>query len=921
MPLTSGTRIGIYEVRSLLGVGGMGEVYRSRDSKLGREVALKVLPGSVGIDPDRLGRFGREAKVLAALNHPNIASIYGLEDSGATHALVMELVEGPTLADRIKSGPIPAEEALPIAKQICEALEYAHERNIVHRDLKPANVKVTPEGTAKVLDFGLAKALENETTPVDLASSPTMSRLATQAGAILGTAAYMSPEQARGKGADRRADIWAFGCVLYEMLTGKMAFGGETVSDTLAAIIKEQPDWTQLPADTSARVRVLVQRCLQKDVRQRLQAIGDARIAIDEVLAGAPDPTASTVQPALRPEPAKPAWTRLLPWGVAAVLGAGLLFSFFWPWNRPPSSPQKPVELSLLIPEDQRLDLLNGPAFAISSDGSRIAYVIQEVASGTGRLYVRNLDKSTAVLLDGVGLAAAPFFSPDGQWIGFFGDGKLKKVSVRGGAPLVLCEVSGYRGGAWGPDDSIIFPTQFTSALYSIPASGGTPKMLTHLDAARGEVTHRWPQFLPGGKAVLFTASSNNNFFGRANVVAAPLDTGVPKILVENAYFGRYLPGGYLAYMSQGTMFVAPFDAKALKVTGTAIPAVQGMNSDLSNGGVQFSVAENGIAMYLPGTTSNQAMNIAQLDRKGNSTVLLKDQSDAASPRMSPDGKRLAFENGPGGIWVHDLARGTTTPVAPATAGVNFPIWSPDGERVTYSHPDNTARGSGQRIFWRRSDGTGDEEALTPEKVQSAYPSSWSPDGKVLAFEMLSEKDGSCCDIWTMTLDANGKPQAPKQFLASVNGVDGRSLAGPEFSPNGRWIAYVSTESGTPQIDVVPFPGPGGKWQVSTDGGLEPRWAKKGHELFYVHNAQLMSVTYTEEKNAFQPSKPQLLFENRFEMRAPYTSYDVAADGEHFVVIQTANGKQSAYTAPTVVLNWVDEIKQLVAAGQNGGTR
>jgi serine/threonine-protein kinase len=917
MPLTSGTKIGIYEVNSLLGVGGMGEVYRSLDSKLGRQVALKVLPTSVAIDDDRLARFGREAKLLAALNHPNIAAIYGLEDSGATHALVMELVEGPTLADRLKSGPISSDEALPIAKQICEALEYAHERGIVHRDLKPANVKVTLEGTAKVLDFGLAKALENEIVPVDLSSSPTMSRLATQAGVILGTAAYMSPEQARGKSVDRRADIWAFGCLLYEMLTGKMAFSGETVSDTLAAIIKEQPDWSLLPASTSPRIRVLIQRCLQKDPRQRLQAIGDARIAIEEVLCGAPDP-ASAAQPAAPIETSSPvpAWRRLLPWGVAAMLGAGLLLSLLTLRSSPPSA-LKPIFLNLSIPIDQKLDLINGPAFVISPDGSRVAYVIQDTASGSGILYIRELDQNTAVRLDAVGLAAAPFFSPDSQWVGFFGDGKLKKVSVHGGAPIILCEVSGYRGGAWGPDGTIVFPNQFTSPLYRIPSTGGTPTVFTHLDATRSDITHRWPQFLPGGKSVLFTASSNNNFFAHASVVAAPLDTGLPKVLVENAYFGRYLPGGYLAYMSQGVLFVVPFDANALKVTGTAIPAVQGVNSDLSNGGVQFSVAETGTAVYLSGGTQNLAMNIVELDRKGDSSVLIKNQADAASPRMAPDGKRVAFENGPAGIWVHDLARGTTTPIAPNTVGANFPIWSPDGQRITYSHPDNTARGPGQRIFWRRSDGTEQEEALTPESAQSSYPASWSPDGKVLAFEMLSPKDGSCCDIWTVTLDASGKPQPPKLFIESINGVSGRSLAGPEFSPDGRWVAYVSTESGAPQVNVLPFPGPGGKWQVSTDGGVEPRWARKGHELYYLHGSQLFAVPYTEDKNSFQPGKPQMLFENRFEARAPYTSYDTTPDGQHFVAIQAAAGRPATHTDPTVVINWIDEVKRTVIAGQS----
>ncbi len=920
MPLSSGTRIGPYEIASLLGVGGMGEVYRSRDSKLGRDVALKVLPSSVGIDTDRLARFSREAKVLAALNHPNIASIYGLEDSGSTHALVMELVEGPTLAARIKSGAIPSDEALPVAKQICEALEYAHERGIVHRDLKPANVKVTPEGTAKVLDFGLAKALETEITPVDIGSSPTMSRMATQAGMILGTAAYMSPEQARGKPADRRADIWAFGCLLYEMLTGKMAFSGETISDTLAAIIKEQPDYSLLPASTSARVRVLVERCLQKDSRQRLQAIGDARIAIDEVLSGAPDPTVPPQQKMAAP-PAAPRWKRLFPWVVIAALSAGLLFTTFLS-SRPSTSSAKPIELSFYLPSGQKLGSDNGTAFAISPDGSRIAYVVEESGSTVGQMLIRELDKSSPAVLanvQNIGGAAAPFFSPDGQWIGFFGDGKLKKVSVHGGAPVTLASVSGYRGGTWGEDDTIIFPTKFTSALYRVPAAGGTPQEVTHLNAARLETTHRWPQFLPGGKSLLFTASSNNNFFGQATVQAASLATGEAKVLVENASFGRYLPGGYLAYCSQGTLFVAPFDAKALKLTGTAVPVLQGVEFDISNGSVQLSVADNGMAMYMAGSTSRENLNLVLINRKGESQILLKSASDATSPRISPDGKKVAFEKAVGGIWIHDTVRGTTTPLALKSGTANFPIWTPDGQYLTYSYTAASMMGTGERIYRRRADGSGEEEPLTPESPQSSYPSSWSPDGKTLAFVRLSEVDGACCDAWTMHFDQNGKAEKPA-LVAEVSRGTSASLAEPEFSPDGHWIAYSSADSGPPQVYVVPFPSTGGKWQISTDGGSEPRWSKTGHEIFYSEGAEIFAVPYTVEKNSFVAGKPQPVF-SRIALRFPYTAFDVAADGQHIAAFQFDGEERATRIEPTVVIHWLEEVRRQVASGQSPSSK
>ncbi|HEY4979207.1 MAG TPA: protein kinase, partial [Candidatus Acidoferrum sp.] len=751
--------------------------------------------------------------------------------------------------------------------------------------------------------------------------SPTMTRMATQAGMILGTAAYMSPEQARGKPADRRADIWAFGCLLFEMLTGKMTFSGETVSDTLAAIIKEQPDYSLLPANTSIRIRVLIQRCLQKDPRQRLQAIGDARVVIEEVFSGAADPTAAPQQAAVA-LPQVPAWRRPFPWAVAAALAIALLFAIFF--LKPPSTPssRKPILLSFYLPADRKLAADNGTAFVISPDGSRIAYVTDEPGSTVGQLYVRELDQPTPVVLatlENVGGAAAPFFSPDGQWIGFFGEGKLKKVSVRGGAPIALATVSGYRGGAWGEDDTIIFPTKFTSPLYRMPAAGGTPQEVTHLSAARAETTHRWPQILPGGKSVLFTASSNNNFFGQATVQAASLSTGEAKVIVENASFGRYLPGGYLAYCSQGTLFVVPFDAKSLQLTGTAVPVLQGIDFDISNGGVLFSSTDNGMAIYMAGSASKQNLNLVMLNRKGEAQVLLKSEPDATSPRLSPDGKKVAFEKGVGGIWIHDTVRGTTTPLALKSGSANFPIWTPDGEYLTYSYTAASRMGVGEHIYRRRADGVGEEEQLTPEASPSSYPSSWSPDGKTLAFLRLSQVDGACCDAWTMHFAEDGKPQEP-QLVADVSRGKSSSLAEPMFSPDGHWIAYSSADSGPPQVYVVPFPQSGGKWQISTDGGAEPRWSKTGHELFYSKGQQIFTVSYLVDKNSFVASKPQPLFDG-IAMRFPYTAFDVSADGQHFVAFQFEGGKKIERTEPTVVVNWLDEVRRQVAAGQSSSPK
>jgi len=881
MPIQSGTHLGPYEIISAIGAGGMGEVYRARDPKLGRDVAIKVLPEVFARDAERMARFQREAKVLASLNHPNIATIHGLEDSGDTHALVMELVEGPTLADRIKQGPIPVDESVRIAKQIADALEYAHERGIIHRDLKPANVKVTHDDAVKVLDFGLAKALERDPSSMDISASPTISRMATQAGVLLGTAAYMSPEQAKAKTLDRRADIWAFGCVLYEMLTGKQAFTGETVTDTLASIIKEEPGWKLLPSGTPMRVRVLLQRCLQKDPKQRLRDIGDARISLDEVLSGAPDPAVASA-----PAVSAPLWSRALPWaiGLLTVAVTGIAI-----WNLKPL-PARPVTRTVItLPPGQHLaglDRPDQPALALSFDGTELAYVATIQASGAPQIYLRAMDGMEARPLAGTEGATDPFFSPDGRWLGFFADGKLKKISVSGGGALTLADASLPYGASWGRRGAIVF-TPAVSPLKQVSDAGGTAQTVTRLNT--GEYGHMWPHLLPDSKAVLFQLAPVGG------IAVEVLGTNERRTLIQGGSSSAYTSSGHLIYEQRGTLMAVPFDAKRLEVTGTAVPVVSNV---LQN---QYSISATGSLVYVLGSSQAVQSRLVWVNRNGVEQPLTAPARYYAQPRLSPDGRRIVVDlTDSDQVGLYDLARDTLSRFTFEGSLNRYPTWTPDGKRIVFSSNKQGEWG----LFWQMSDGSGGLERLFTSSSQASVSYSWSPDGQLLTLTELDPRTEG--DIWVLRLgDRKAQP-----FLQTPAFEDA-----PQLSPDGRWMAYASDEAGRREIYMQPYPGPGGKWQISTEGGSEPVWNPKGKELFYRVGDKMMVVDISTQPS-FAAGKPRQLFEGHYMSNVlARPNYDVSPDGQRFLMLKAVEQGQVAPTQINVVLNWTEELKRLVPTG------
>jgi serine/threonine protein kinase/Tol biopolymer transport system component len=886
-----GKTLGHYRVGEQLGRGGMGEVYVADDLNLNRKVALKFLPEAFTGDPERMARFEREAKLLASLNHPNIAGIYGLEEAEGKRFIVMELVEGETLAERIARAPgrapLQIDETLDICRQIAQGLEAAHEKGVIHRDLKPANVMITEGDKVKILDFGLAKALSGEIQSVDSSHSPTITEAMTRPGIVLGTAAYMSPEQAKGKAVDKRADIWAFGCILYECLTGKRTFESDTVTETLAAILRSDPDWQALPATIPANIRFLLQRCLDKDVKRRFRDAADLSILID---------AAGSMSDAASPAKRRRSW---IAWSAAAIMAVALILVLWLPWRAERRAEQPLVRLDVDLGPDVSLYVSAGPDVIISPDGKRIVFVSKS------RLFTRRLDKPNITELPGTEGAMSPFFSPDSQWVAFYAGGKLKKIAVEGGAAVTLCDASQLRGGSWGEDGNIIAGLLSSGPLSRIPSAGGIPTPVTELD--QGEATHRWPQILPGGKAVLFTSHTSTVGFDRASIEVMSLGDHRRKTLQRGGTYGRYLPSGHLVYLNKGTLFAVPFDLEKLEVRGSPSPVLEEVASIQSVGSPKFDFSQNGTVVYRIGIAGSELATLQWLDGTGRTQPLPANPGLFLQQRLSPDGRLLALAKSSGDdvdIWTYDWQRDAMTRVTFGNGNFSWPVWGPDSRFIVFY-------GVGG-IFWARADGAGKPQLLIQSK-KNQYPFSISPDGKQLAFAQLNQ--AGRWDLWTVPLETQHgemKAGSPEIFLqTSANTFH------PAFSPDGRWIAYMSRESGKAEIYVRAFPDKGGRWQVSNSGGYLPIWSRNGRELFYrTEGQQIMVATYTVKGDSFAADKPRIWTEKRLADTGTSQNLDIAPDGKRFVVLMPADvpEDQKAQNHVTFLLNFFDELRRLVPA-------
>ena len=898
MAILPGRRLGPHEILSTIGVGGMGEVYRARDTRLNRIVAIKILPTHLADRSELRERFEREAKTIASLNHPHICTLYDIGQQDGIDYLVMEYLEGETLAQRLLKGSLPVEQVLQYAIEIADALDKAHRKGVTHRDLKPGNIMLTSTGT-KLLDFGLAK-LKQEVAPanVQLSQLPTASDPLTAHGAIVGTLQYMAPEQLEGKEVDARTDIFAFGAVVYEMVTRKRAFEGKTQASVIGAILKDNPaPMSSLQPVTPPALDRVVKKCLAKDPEERWQNAHDLMSELKWIAEGG---SQVTLAPTAAVRGIRALGRRALILGVGILLSVAAIASIaVWNLKPLPSPPPQAVTRTVInLPPGQQLAGLDlGPAVALSPDGTHLAYAATQGA--TQQVYLRAMDSLEAKPISGTAGASSPFFSPDGQWLGFFAGQELKKVSVSGGAALTLGNAVYSYGGSWGSQGMIAFAPSTAGALQQVPDAGGAPQPLTRLE--KGQTAQRWPEFLPGGKAVLFAASAITASWLNAQVAVQSVGPGERRNLIQGATQPRYAPSGHLIYVQRGSLMAVPFDPQRLEVTGAAVPVVEGVLQSPVSGAAQYSFSATGSLVYVPGGIQSAQSKLVWVGRNGTEQPLAAPMRAYQFPRLSPDGRRvaMAIAEQETQIWLYDLSREALTRFTFEGNTNLIPVWTPDGKRIAFQ----SNKEGPPNLFWQLADGSGGLERLTTSEYLQA-PFSWSPDGQLLGFMEINPTTGY--DIWVLRMgDRKAQPFLRTPFLESA----------ARFSPDGRWLVYVSDESGHREIYVQPYPGPGGKWQISTEGGTEPVWNPSGRELFYRSGDKMMAVDVAAQPS-FAAGKPKLLFEGPYQPTpATLSNYDVSPDGQRFLMLKPVAAAEAAPTQINIVLNWFEELKRRVPSG------
>jgi serine/threonine protein kinase/Tol biopolymer transport system component len=888
MPLSTGTRLGPYEILAPLGAGGMGEVYRARDTRLDRTVAVKILPSHLSSDATLRQRFDQEAKAISSLNHPHICALYDVGHQDGTDFLVMEHLEGETLAKLLEKGSLPLAQVLKYGVEIADALDKAHRQGIVHRDLKPGNIMITKSG-AKLLDFGLAKAAMPLASGATLTAAVTRTTPVTQPGTVVGTFQYMSPEQVEAKDLDARSDIFSFGAVLYEMVTGQRAFRGKSQLSVASAILEKDPDpISTLQPLTPLSLDHAIHRCLAKDPDDRWQTARDLFLELKWIGEGGSQASQSRTtsnRSAL-------GWRTLTLSALTLLLVAAI--AGLAAWNLKPSPPKPVTRAVITLPPGQHLVGLEQPAVALSPDGNQLAYVA--IQGGTQQIYLRALESQEARPVPGTEGGVSPFFSPDSQWLGFFSGQKLKKVPVSGGPTQTLNDAAQSQGASWATKEIIAFKRQGVTALQQVPASGGTPQPLIHLE--NGETAQRWPDFLPSGEAVLTVTTSSSFDWTNTQIVVQSIGTGERRNLIRGGTQPRYAASEHLIYAQGGTLMAVPLDPRRLTVTGAATPMVEGVLQSNTSGAAQYSLSSTGSLVYVRGEVESAQRRLVWVTRNGAEQPVGAPVRTYLFPRLSPDGRTVAvgISERETHLWLYDLARETSTRFT-FEGNVNHnPTWTPDGKRIAF----NSDKDGATSIYWLLADGSGGLERLTSSPYPN-IPMSWSPDGQLLAFMESNPTSGS--DIWVLRLS----DRKPQPFLATPF-----SESVPRFSPDGHWLSYISNESGRYEVYVQPYPGPGRKLQISTEGGTEPVWNRNGRELFYRNGDKMMAVDIGTQ-SGFAAGKPRMLFEGRYE-RSPATSpnYDVSPDGQRFLMLKADEKEVAAPTQINVVLNWFEELKRRV---------